>query len=98
MTFKTIERELEPLLEHITETRGDDMALYAHYCGNRGADLYKVLTDREYRLRRGIASYDSVGRIRRKIQKKRPDLRPTAEEIRKRREAEKEYKEYAKSK
>lgn len=98
MTFKTIERELSHYLEKIPETRADDMVLYSLYCFGRGADLSRVMQDREYRLRQGLGSFESVGRIRRKIQKKRPDLRPTAEEIRKRREAEKEYKEYAKSK
>ena len=95
MTFKTIEAELMPFLDKIEETRADDMLLFADYCMRHGVDLGKVLTDREYRIKSGIPSYDSIGRIRRKIQRKYPELKPSKEEIRKRQEAEKEYRKYA---
>lgn len=96
MTFKTIESDLKPILERIEEARADDMTLYAYYVKEKGANLGKVLLSREYRLKCGLASYDSVGRIRRKLQEHYANLRPTKEYMEKRRKSEKEYRKYAK--
>ena len=96
MTFKTIEKELKPILEKDIESRADDMRLYIMYVKRKGADVGKVLTCREYRLRAGVASYDSIGRIRRKIQEAEPSLRPSKEYMETRRLSEMEYRKYAK--
>lgn len=96
MTFETIENEIKPILERFTEARADDMALYCLYVAGRGADIKRTLLEREYRLKRGIASYESVGRIRRKLQHANEDLRPTAEYLIERQRAEKEFIAYAK--
>ena len=98
MTFETIEQELKPILENFIETRADDMSLYGLYVSNKGVQLTRVLTDREYRLTHGIASYESVGRIRRKLQAKYRELRPAPEYLAERKRAEKEYKKYARGK
>lgn len=96
MTFKTIETDLKPILEKNEEARADDMTLYAYYVKGKGANLGKVLLSREYRLKCGLASYDSVGRIRRKLQEHYKELRPSKEYLEKRRKAEKEYRKYSK--
>jgi len=98
MTFKTVEQELKPILEKYESTRGDDMNLYVKYVNSRGGDIGKTLCDRKYRLSRGLASYDTVSRIRRKIQAENAGLRPSKEYIEKRKKAEAEYKKYAKEK
>lgn len=96
MSFESIEVEIEPILRDFTEARADDMALYCLYVAGRGADIKRTLLEREYRLKRGIASYESVGRIRRKLQHANEDLRPTAEYLIERQRAEKEFIAYAK--
>ena len=96
MSFESIEVEIEPILRDFTEARADDMALYCLYVAGRGADIKRTLLEREYRLKRGIASYESVGRIRRKLQHANEDLRPTAGYLIERQRAEKEFIAYAK--
>ena len=95
MTFETIEQELKPILENHEEARADDMCLYLLYVGIKRVELYTAFSDREYRLTHGIASYESVGRIRRKLQAKYRELRPAPEYLAERKRAEKEYKKYA---
>lgn len=102
MTFKTIEKEIIPILEQDVEARANDMVLYAKYVdyktkGNvsfTGA-LALVFTDSEYRITKGIAPYESVSRIRRKVQEIRRDLRPTPAQLEEKYRAEKEYRKYA---
>lgn len=96
MTFKTIEAEIKPILERDEASRADDMRLYIKYVNKMGVDVGKTLTSREYRIKNGVASYDSIGRIRRKIQEHYANLRPTEDFIRKRKEAESNYRKYAK--
>lgn len=96
MKFKTIEKEITPILRKETETRADDMRLYAAYVKKRGLDIGKALMDRKYRLVNGLAGYESISRIRRKVQASNPSLRPSKRYIEQRKAAEKEYRAYAK--
>lgn len=98
MEFKTVEKEVKPILEQYETTRADDMQLYFYYAKRNGVNLGKALLDRKYRLLSGIASYDTVSRVRRKLQAQYKDLRPSKEYLEVRKKAEAEYKKYAKEK
>lgn len=97
MTFETIEKELKPILEEHEETRADDMALYEVYVNRKGLLLARIFSDRHYRILHSVPPYESISRIRRKIQAKFPELKPSKEYIKERKRAEKEYKQYAKT-
>lgn len=105
MTFNTVENDITPILKRSKAARCDDMVLYANYAYekiagfNYGAGwLEKVFSDRRFRLSHGIAPYETVSRVRRKLQAANENLRPTIEDIDERKRAEKEYKDYAKRK
>lgn len=95
--FLTVEKAIEPILANDPFTRADDMLLYLEYLRRIGAagDLTAVLSDRKYRIAYGIAPYDTVSRVRRKLQGKYEDLRPNKAFIKLRRENEKEFRKYA---
>ena len=95
MTFNTVEREIEPILQNNIATRCDDMFLYACYVNAKGASVNGVFTNKNYRLNAGIAPYETVSRIRRMLQAKYADLRPTPAQIAEKKRAEKEYRAYA---
>ena len=102
MTFKTIEQDITPILKNNEAARCDDMMLYAAYVfekmqGYGAGWLEKIFSDRRYRIMRGIAPYGAVGRTRRRLQRRYPELRPSEEVKKARREAEKEYRKYARS-
>lgn len=96
MKFTTVEKDIKPILAETEETRADDMRLYVRYVLNKGVDVGKALLDRQYRISNGVAAYETVSRVRRKLQEHDTRLRPSKEYMRRRKEAEKEYKEYAK--
>lgn len=103
MEFKTVEQDVAPILKYIKATRCDDMALYANYVYTKltnyemGAGwLERVFTDRRFRITHGIAPYETVSRVRRKLQEKYDDLRPPQDLREERKKIEKVYKEYAK--
>ena len=100
MDFKTVEQELKPILEEYEAARCDDMRLYVRYLTRkgRGNDLGKVLLDRKFRLMNGLASYETVSRVRRKLQAKDARLRPSKKYLEERKKAEAEYKKYAREK
>lgn len=98
MEFKTVEQDIKPILEEQEETRSDDSVLYVRYINRKGGGIGKALLDRKYRLINGLASYDTVSRVRRKLQAKYESLRPTKEYLEERKKAEKEYRAYAKEK
>jgi hypothetical protein len=50
----------------------------------------------DYRHLYDLAPYETVSRVRRKLQEKYAELRPTAEQIEEKKRAEKEYRLYAK--
>lgn len=100
MSFVTIEQEIEPILKENEAARCDDMTLYAAYVytklqGYGAGWLERVFSDRRFRLMNNIATYGAVGRVRRRLQAKNPELRATPEAKAERYEAEKEYRKYA---
>ena len=106
MTFQTIEQDITPILKEDEAARSDDMALYANYVYSKisklnygGAGwLQKVFSDRRFRIIHGIAPYESVSRVRRKLQEKHEDLRPTKAYQEERKRVEANYKKYAREK
>lgn len=104
MAFTTVENEIKPILKSNMASRIDDMTLYACYVFEKlnGIDasmtttwLEKVFSSKRYRIAYGIAPYETVSRVRRKLQELNEDLRPTPEQITEKKRLEKEYKQYA---
>lgn len=95
--FLTVEKAIEPILLNNPYTRADDMLLYLEYLRGIGAagDLAAVLSDRKYRIAYGIAPYETVSRVRRKLQEKYECLRPSKDYIEYRRKNEIEFRKYA---
>ena len=105
MEFKTVEQDITPILKESEAARCDDMALYANYAYGKLAKfdygagwLEKVFSDRRFRIIHGIAPYETVSRVRRKLQEKYENLRPSKEYQDERKRAELEYKKYAREK
>ena len=105
MEFKTVEHDILPILREKAETRCDDMLLYACYAYRKAASsvynpaqstmLLNVFLDARYRIHLGVAPYETVSRVRRKLQEKHAELRATKEQIQEKQRAEREYKRYA---
>lgn len=104
MEFKTVEQDVTPILKNDNAARCDDMALYTYYAYEKlnrakadttGGWLQRVFTDRRYRIIHGIAPYETVSRVRRKLQEKYAELRPSKEYQEERKRVEVEYKKYA---
>lgn len=102
MKLERLEDEIQTILEYNEQARADDMTLYCDYVYRRIKDeglglgwLVKVFSDRKYRASMGIHGYESVSRVRRKLQADNPELRASAEAIRVRKEHNKKVKEYA---
>jgi hypothetical protein len=105
MEFKTVEQEITPILKESEAARCDDMALYANYAYSKIAKLnygagwlQKIFSDRRFRIIHGIAPYETVSRVRRKLQEKYAELRPSEAYREERKRVEAEYKKYAKEK
>ena len=94
--MKNVEKDIRPILEQNEEARADDMKLYFWYVRGKGGEFNRCLLDRIYRISNGLVSYDRVSRARRKLQEHYADLRPTEEYMEKRKQAEKEFRAYAK--
>ena len=95
MDFITVETAVKAILNTYEITKSDDMLLYMEYITYMGGNFPKAALDREYRIKHGIASYETVSRVRRRLQAKYIELKPSTEYIAKRRKAEKEYRKYA---
>lgn len=106
LKLETLESKIKTILEENETARADDMALYANYVYKElgakelevltaGTWLVKIFSDRRFRILHGISGTESVRRCRQKLQEKYPELRPSAEVIKKRKEEEKRYKAYA---
>lgn len=102
MEFKKVEDDIKPILKNNISSRIDDMTLYACYSYekiaglNLGAGwLEKIFSDKRLRISYGIAPYETVSRIRRKLQEKHEELRPTPEQRAEKRKLEQRYKQYA---
>ena len=104
MSFGRVEDDVREILLEDTVARCDDMALYANYVFSKlkGLDcgrgwLQKVFSDRRFRILNGIAPYETVSRIRRKLQEQNNELRPSQAEVEERKRLEKKYKDYARN-
>lgn len=104
MSFETLENEVIAILKENHIARADDMALYANYVFTKVKDkslgiawLVTVFSDRRFRITNGIAPYSTISRVRRKIQEKYPELKPSPEIVAERKKSEAEYKAYAKA-
>ena len=93
--FVKLEEIIKPILTENERTRSDDMYLYYAYLQfKRVYDIELVFKSFDYRKRNRIAPFESVRRVRQKLQAKYPSL--ASEETKKARAKEEEiYKEYA---
>ena len=105
MEFKTVEQDVARILKYNHEARNDDMKLYAAYAyekidgyGYGLGWLISVFSDRRFRAIHGIAPYETVSRVRRKLQEVNESLRPSEAAIEEKKRREKEYRNYAKRK
>lgn len=96
--LKTIESKVKPILEKDEEARNDDMTLYLKVCNSYLKDTGAIPFAEvmlQYKFL-GLPSFESVGRTRRKLQAKYPELAGNARVRRLRTEGEKAYRKYAK--
>ena len=96
--LKTIESKVKPILEKDEEARNDDMTLYLKVCNSYLKDtgampFAEVMLQYKFL---GLPSFESVGRTRRKLQAKYPELAGNVRVRRLRTEGEKAYRKYAK--
>lgn len=94
----TIEGKVKAILEKNEDARNDDMVLYLVLCNlclkDAGAiPLAEIMTQYKYL---GLPSFESVCRIRRKLQGKHPELLGSMRAQRLRAKGEKAYRKYAK--
>ena len=97
--FESLENQVLHILQTNRDARADDMTLYAHYIAIKAPYEYMetVFIDRDFRVKKMIAPYSTISRIRRKLQEKYPELKPSPEMIAKRKKREAVYRAYAKS-
>ena len=105
MDFDSLENEVIRILEYNQQAKADDMVLYADYVFRKVEDkglgmawFQRVFSDRRYRAMNGIAPYSTISRVRRKIQEKYPELKPSKAQVEERKEMEKKYRAYARGK
>lgn len=96
--LKTIESKVRAILEKDEEARNDDMILYLKFCnaclkGTGAMPFAEVMAQYKYL---GLPSFESVGRTRRKLQAKYPELTGNARVRRLRATGEKAYRQYSK--
>ena len=96
--LKTIEGKVNAVLQKNEDARNDDMVLYLALCNLYLADagnmpLAQILTNHK---ELGLPSFESVGRTRRKLQEKYPELLGSTRVRRLRAAGEKAYRKYAK--
>ena len=97
--LKTIEGKVKSILQKNGDARNDDMVLYLALCNLYLADagnmpLAQILTNHK---ELGLPSFESVGRTRRKLQEKHPELLGSLRMQKLRARGEKAYRRYAKS-
>ena len=96
--LKTIEGKVKSVLQENEDARNDDMVLYLALCNlylkDAGAmPLAQILLNHKGL---GLPSFESVGRTRRKLQEKYPELLGSTRVRRLRTAGEKAYRRYAK--
>lgn len=96
--LKLLENEIEYLLTVDESNRADDMKLYASYCEMHGGrELMQIFKSVSLRATLGLASFESVSRVRRKLQSKDESLKASKHTQRMRKNLQKEYRKYARS-
>ncbi|MBQ6944675.1 MAG: hypothetical protein IJN43_10150 [Ruminococcus sp.] len=96
--LKTIECKVRTILEKDEEARNDDMLLYLKVCntclkGTGAMPFAEVMAQYKYL---GLPNFESVGRTRRKLQEKYPELAGNARVKKLRKSREQDYRRYAK--
>lgn len=96
-SLKTIEGKVKAILQRNEDARNDDMVLYLALCNLYLEDagnmpLAQILTN--YR-ELGLPSFESVGRTRRKLQERHPELLGSLRKQKIRAAGEKVYRKYA---
>ena len=96
-SLKTIEGKVKSVLQKNEDARNDDMVLYLALCNLYLKDagtmpLAEIMT-RHKEL--GLPSFESVGRTRRKLQERHPELLGNVRRQRIRAAGEKAYRKYA---
>ena len=97
--LKTIEGKVKAILEKDEEARDDDMTLYLKVCnsvlkGVGAMPFAEVMAQYRYL---DLPGFESVGRTRRRLQAKHPELLGSERIQRIRARQEKAYRKYAKS-
>lgn len=101
MSFKTVEQEVKAILKKNQQARCDDMKLYACYVyekvQGKGVSewLLTVFSDKKFRIINGIAPYETVSRVRRKLQEEHEELKAPGYIIQQKKEQERAYRMYA---
>ncbi len=92
--LKTIEAKVKAILQKNEDARNDDMTLYLIVCNTylKGAGAMPFAEVMEQYKYLGLPSFESVGRTRRKLQAKYPELAGNARVRRLRAEGEKAYR------
>jgi hypothetical protein len=73
------------------------MFLYFLYVRKKGIqNMTNIFKFNRTRLYNGVAPYETVSRVRRKLQEQYPELKPTKAQIERKKKTEQEYKLYAK--
>lgn len=93
------EQVIKPILEKHPETRGDDFLLYAEVIRECRPELAELSVIDFFVAHRDLycPSYESVSRVRRRLQAKHPEL--CSEKVKEKRAKEEiEYRAYAKGK
>ena len=96
--LKTIEGKVKSILQKNEDARNDDMVLYLALCNLYLEDagnmpFAQILTNHK---ELGLPSFESVGRTRRKLQEKYPELLGSVRMQKIRAKGEKAYRRYAK--
>lgn len=96
--LKTVEGKVKAILQKNEDARNDDMVLYLALCNLYLEDagnmpLAEIMT-RHKEI--GLPSFESVGRTRRKLQEKYPELLGSVRMQKIRAKGEKAYRRYAK--
>jgi hypothetical protein len=98
-SLKTIEGKVRSVLQENEDARNDDMVLYLALCNLYLEDagnmpLAQILTNHK---ELGLPGFESVGRTRRKLQERHPELLGNVRRQRIRAAGEKAYRKYAKT-
>lgn len=99
--FTKFESAVASILKDFPLARSNDKFLYYKFCETYCPAILSISVE-DYLLDKTcgipIPSFDSISRTRRKLQETREDLRPSESQLEKRRERERAFKEYARSK